>query len=123
MSLKPPIQAISRASFDLIKVEKDEDLDKVIERLNLTIEYLNYIMKSLSFSANFNGYVATATIPATSSVKIQHFLGVKPKYRLILNQTGNGVITDIPSEWTDKVISLYNNGASEVTVTLLIARE
>jgi hypothetical protein len=62
-------------------------------------------------------------IASGATVKIQHFLGVIPKWRIILRQTGNGVITDVPSEWNTKTISLKNNGAESVTISVLIARE
>ena len=62
-------------------------------------------------------------ILAGSTLGIQHFLGVIPKWRIILRQTGNGVITDVSSEWNTKTISLKNNGAEDVTLTVLIARE
>lgn len=113
-----------RSGEDLEKAEDNADLSKVIFILNKTIESYRNFNKSLSIQSSFNGYIATnVVIPATSSVKIQHFLGVLPKWRIVLRQTGNGVITDIPSEWNDKVISLYNNGSVSVTLTVFIARE
>lgn len=97
-----------------------EELQRV---LNALVDSFISISTRISFDSNFNAYIAEVKIPASSSLKIQHFLGVKPKYRIILRQTGNGVITDNPLDWTDKVISLRNNGAEEVALTVLIARE
>ena len=108
---------------DISPISEESELEKVIADVNTLINAFNFLAKSFSFEKNFNGFIAKAVIPATSELKIQHFLGVTPKYRLILRQEGNGVITDIPSGWNDKIITLYNNGAVEVTDTILIARE
>ena len=114
----------SRADFDFSTLEDDATLQELITKYNKLIKGINFLNKFLSIQSNFDGYVASeVTIPATSSVKIQHFLGVIPKWRIILKQTGNGVITDIPEEWTDKVITLYNNGAVAVKISVFIARE
>ena len=113
-----------KADLDFPQLGKDAELKDVIKNYNELVKGINFFNKFLSIQSNFDGYVATdITIPATSSVKIQHFLGVIPKWRIILRQTGNGVVTDIPSEWTDKVISLYNNGATEIVISVFIARE
>lgn len=113
-----------KSDFDLEEIEDTSELSEVIDITNKLIGKFNFLNKAISIQSNFDGFIADdVKIPATSSVKIQHFLGVKPKWRIILRQVGNGVITDIPSEWNDKVISLYNNGAVEVTLTVFIARE
>lgn len=116
---------ISRADRDFKLLDKDSSMEDVIIRFNEVVKGLNYTNKFLSIQSNFDGYIATdVTIPISSSVKIQHFLGVKPKWRIILRQTGNGVITDIPEEWTDRVISLKNNSSTEsVVISVFIARE
>jgi len=104
--------------------EVPEELAEVKERLNDLIDAFVFQSAAISIDSNFNGYIAKdVKIPATSSLKIQHFLGVIPKWRILLRQTGNGVISDIPSEWDNKTITLRNNGAEEVTISVLIARE
>jgi hypothetical protein len=119
----------NRADKDFKGVEKDAELDEVIIRFNELVKGINYTNKFLSIQSNFDGYIATdVSLPAnptgTSTVKIQHFLGVIPKWRIILRQTGNGVITDVSEEWTDKVISLKNNSTTEnVVISVFIARE
>lgn len=95
----------------------------VVDGHNKLVSAFNFISKNISLQSNFNCFIALAKIPATSSLRIQHFLGVVPKYRIILRQEGNGVITDIPSGWTSDVITLYNNGAVEVNLTVMIVRE
>lgn len=115
----------NRADKDFKTVEPDAELDEVILRFNELVKGINYTNKFLSIQSNFDGYIAqNVTIPFNSSVKIQHFLGVIPKWRIILGQTGNAVITDVPEEWTDKVISLKNNSTTEnVVLSVFIARE
>lgn len=114
------------ADLDLEKIPDDADTTKIIEITNKALDYLEFLNKFLSFG-NFNGFIAKdIIIPATSSIIIQHYLGVVPKYRIILRQIGNGVITDVnntPYDWNDKVVTLYNNGAVSVTLTVFIARE
>jgi len=114
----------SRSGEDLEKAEDDADLPKVIFILNKVIESYRNFNKSLSIQSSFDGFIAEDVVfPALTEVKIQHFLGIKPKWRMILRQVGNGVLTDITSNWDNRVISLYNNGAVEVTATIFIARE
>ena len=118
----PPRQ--NRADVDFKLLDKDAEISDVIEYFNKLVKGINFLNKFLSIQSNFDGYIANdVVIPAASSLQIQHFLGVTPKWRIILRQVGNGVISDIPEEWTDKVISLKNNGAEEVTLSVFIARE
>jgi hypothetical protein len=113
-----------RSDIDLKALKDTSSLEEVILSVNNMTTFLAFFNRSLSLQSNFDGYIAeNIVIPAASSLRIQHFLGVKPKWRIILRQVGNGVITDIPSDWDDKVISLYNNGAVQVTLTVFIARE
>lgn len=113
----------SRAGEDITPLRDDADTKDIINSFNLLADRVSFYNKLLTFS-NFNGYISSdIIIPANSSATIQHFLGVIPKYRIILKQTGNGVITDVNDEWTTKYITLYNNGAVPVTITVFIARE
>jgi len=115
---------IYRSEYEIEELEPESSLEDMVRVFNKLVTSYNFTTKSLSFQSNFDGYLAeNVKIPAASTVLIQHFLGVKPKWRIILKQEGNGVITDIPSSWTDKVIALYNNGAVEVTASILIVRE
>ena len=109
------------------KIPDDADLPKVIDLTNKALSYLDFFNKFISLQSNFGGYIAQdVAIAIGETVKIQHYLGVQPKWRIILRQTGNGVITDVnstPSDWNEKVISLKNNGTEAVVLTVLIARE
>lgn len=114
-----------RSDLDLPQIEEGSTLEEVIDAFNRLTKSISFTNKKISIQSNFDGYIAeNIQISANSSVKIQHFLGVKPKWRIILKQTGNGVITDIPEEWTDKFISLKNNSTTDsVTISVFIARE
>jgi len=113
-----------RSARDMELLSQDASLSETIEMLNRLTTSYSTLNKFISIQSNFDGYIAeNVVISSGATVKIQHFLGVKPKWRIILRQTGNGVITDIPSEWTDKVISLKNNGGEEVVLSVFIARE
>jgi hypothetical protein len=104
--------------------EVPEELAEVKERLNDLIDAFVFQSAAISIDSNFNGYIAKdVTIEAGTTLRIQHFLGVIPKWRIILRQTGNGVVSDIPQDWNDKTISLRNNGAERVIISVLIARE
>ena len=112
-----------RSDTDVRPLSYDMSQDDIIDALNKLINQFNFTNKFLSLQANFDGNISTVTIKAGTTVKIEHFLGVTPKWRVILRQEGNGVISDIPSGWTDKLITIKNNGAEDVTLSLLIARE
>ena len=100
------------------------EMEEIKTRLNDLIDAFVFQASAISIDSNFNGFIARdVTILAGETARIQHFLGVIPKWRIILRQTGNGVITDVPSEWNTKTIVLKNNGAESVTLSLLIARE
>ena len=107
----------------LRKLPDEATHESLLEAYNDTIHYLNLTLPNMSLQANFNCTISSLKIPPSSNIKIQHFLGIVPKYRLILRQEGNGVISDIPSGWTNKEIELRNNGSVEVSITVMIIRE
>jgi hypothetical protein len=113
-----------RADLELPELDtEDVTAEQVVNSINRMANYLNFLTKNISLQSNFNCYIAQVSIPATSNVAVQHFLGVVPRYRIILRQEGNGVISDIPSGWTTDVITLRNDGAVAVKITVMIVRE
>jgi stringent starvation protein B len=115
-----------KSDFDIEKIEEGTSLEDCITIINKAFNRLEFFNKSISFQSNFNGYIAeNVKIPAGATSRIEHYLGVTPKNRIIFRQTGNGVVTDVNSvsDWNNKVISLKNNGAEEVVLTVFIARE
>lgn len=106
------------------KLFTQDGLDKVIEKVNELLDNQNSLATKLSLRRNFDGeIIEKIVIPAGVEKDIPHKLGNKPKHRIILNQEGNGVISDIPSGWNQYKIKLKNNGAVSVTLTIMIVRE
>ena len=114
----------TRSAKDLRPLEADADIADIVTALNDTITYINAFNKLTSLQSSFDCYMAKdVKITAGASIKIQHFLGITPKWRIILRQEGNGVISDIPSGWNTEYITLKNNGAETVTISAMIVRE
>lgn len=113
----------TRTSFEIRELEVGSDLSTVVEEYNEMVKYINFITKQFSLQSNFDGQVIETTIPATTNKRIPHRLGIVPKYRLILRQEGNGLLSDIPLEWTDKFVTIRNNGAVQVKATILLLKE
>lgn len=113
-----------KSDKDMTLLKDTASVEEIISSVNDMANFLSFFTRSISFQSNFDGYIAeNVDIAIGATVNIEHFLGVKPKWRIILRQVGNGVISDIPSDWSDKVISLKNNGAEAVTISVFIARE
>lgn len=92
--------------------------------LNELISGFNFLQKKVSLTSNFDGQIIDGIEFAIGEEKvITHKLGVIPKFRIILRQEGNGVISDIPSGWNNFSIKLKNNGAVAVTATIMLVRE
>lgn len=108
---------------DYINKQNPEYLTEIQDKLNYFMKEFSSFSKTLSFQNNFDGYIASVTFPASSTIQIQHFLGVTPKWRVVLRQEGNGVLSDISSGWNDTFITMKNNGTEVVTASILIARE
>jgi hypothetical protein len=108
---------------DYVNTNSQQYLTDLQDKLNYFMKEFSNFSKSLSFQNNFDGYIASVTFPASSSVKIEHFLGVTPKWRVVLRQEGNGVLSDISSGWDSTFITMKNNGTEVVTASILIARE
>ena len=102
------------------KAVGDEDLEEFLKSYyNEMVDTVVFNLKSLSFRNNFQSQVFDKIeIPATSTIKVYHGLGVAPLYRLILGNTGNGAITD--GEFTDRYIELRNRGSVAAIVKLVI---
>lgn len=82
---------------------------------------LDSALNNLTLADNFNASIKEVTIPAGATIDIPHGLSIVPKYRIILRQEGNGLITDDQtSPWNDKTISLKNNGVVNVNLTVMI---
>lgn len=72
----------------------------------------------LGLVENFEGYrVNDLTIGAGATAQITNPLPFIPSARIIVRQTGNGVITD--GIWDVKTLRLMNNGAVPVTISVI----
>ena len=89
---------------------------------NSMVKDLNSLVRNFPVSG-LNGQLVEVILPASAEVRISHSLKIIPKYRLILGQTGNSVITDVKEKWTRDYITLKNNAAVEVFLILMIIRE
>jgi hypothetical protein len=113
-----------RSSKDIPYLSKDETEETRLRSLNDLIDQINYLSKSLSLKANFDGQIIeNIQFSAGETKTIPHSLGVLPRYRVILRQEGNGVLDDIPSGWNKYQIKLRNNGAVSVIATIMLLRE
>ena len=87
--------------------------------LALVVRELANGLQNLDFSNNFNSFQTTVTIPATSEAEIRNELNFIPEKYMIVNQTGNGLITKGTTDWSTDYVYLYNNGAVSVTATII----
>lgn len=99
-----------------------DDLNDLTDKYNDLVDDLNTGLSRLKLEENFESYKTQVTIPATSELKIPHNLGGVPSDRLILRQSGNGLVVDGPTDWDENNIYLRNEGLVSVTITVLILR-
>jgi hypothetical protein len=107
---------------DLKEIPDRSELPDVIASHNELIREFNFANKNVTLEESFNCEILEVVFPASSNVVIYHKLGIRPKYRLILRQEGNGVLTDVPSGWNQFQILMTNNGAVQVTATIMLVR-
>jgi hypothetical protein len=103
----------------------DEDItlkDFLDQYYNLTIDDLNAYFQTLSLSKHFDSQLLEdIEIPASTTVRIEHRLEAIPKYKIIVKQSGGGLITD--GDYAQNYIELINNGASTATISVIIFKE
>lgn len=76
-------------------------------------------LRHLSLGDNFQSFEQVVEIAATTELSIRNQLTNIPKKYIIVDQTGNGLITRGTSEWSNDYLYLYNNGAVTVTATII----
>jgi hypothetical protein len=100
---------------NLDKFFSEENYGKLIDRLNT-------VMSNLTM-ANLGAEIRTVTIPAASTISLNHNLKVTPKYKIILRHIGPQELDDSSTPWTDSAIYLRNRDATtEITATIAILR-
>lgn len=92
------------------------------EQMNQFADLFNQGIYKLSLENIDGQIISDIIILAGAELGIGHNLQSIPKYRIILRQSGNGLITDGPTPWTNKEIYLKNNGASDVILTIFLMR-
>lgn len=87
--------------------------------LNSAMRELYIGLHGLDFRENFRSFTWTGTLAASETRQIPHPFGAEPSGMLIFKQVGNGLIDASATKWTNDVVYLRNNSASnsvELTV-------
>lgn len=108
----------------LAKLSSLATIDDIINQHNELIDSFNFLVTKISLSENFDGQIIENIVFSAGEDKvINHKLGKTPKFRFILRQEGNGVLSDTPSGWNANQIKIMNNGSVSVTATIMLLRE
>lgn len=99
-------------------------LEDVIEwvqnELNSVMRELFIGLSKLRLQDNFNSYSVELTLQPTEVRQISHPFREIPSGYIIFKQVGDGVIDASETSWTNEVVYLRNNSASNVvTVTAI----
>lgn len=86
------------------------------------VNLMNTFIRSVGLENMQGQILENILLPAGQSVRVSHSLKVTPKYRIILRQNGGGAIIDGDDLWTDRDVSLKNDGGSDATVSLFLIR-
>jgi hypothetical protein len=89
----------------------------ILDRIN------HWIVDGISLSRGLKGQIITISLAPNESKVVNHGLRTTPRYRLILKQVGNAVITDVDSAWTDRTVGFLNNSTNAVTITIKLMLE
>lgn len=93
------------------------------ENYNGLVDLLNTAFRELTVDNWASQVISDVLVPASSEIKLSHNLKTVPLYRIILRQTSaNALITDGIDNWTDKYITLKNQGAANTIITVIIMR-
>lgn len=93
-----------------------------LQTMQQLIKELSTGLRRLTFGNNFESFEVDVEIPTTSEVSVRNQLTFRPTKYIIVSQSGNGLITKGPTDWTDNNLYLYNNGASDVEATIIFFR-
>lgn len=79
-------------------------------------------LRKLNFSDNWESFEKDIEIDATSSIEIRNELQFIPSRYIVVDQTGNGLITRHTTAWSSDYLYLYNNGSVSVTATVIFLK-
>ena len=97
------------------------NLERIKDIVNLTRQ-LAVGLRDLTFADNFASTEIAVTIAAGVESRIRHSLQVVPTRYIIVNQEGNGLVTNGSTANTTNHLYLLNNGAVSVTITVVILK-
>lgn len=113
--LRSFIRQVSRGFSGRQRPEKTTE--GLLDRLN------DMISDGFDLNSGLSGEIIEVSLAASETKRVSHGLGKVPKYRIILRQTGNGLVTDHNPFWTDKTVGFVNNSANPITLTIKIMLE
>lgn len=94
-------------------------LSWIIGDLNSVMRELYIGLSGLTFGENFKSYTWTGTLSTSETLQIPHPFGKVPSGYVIFKQVGNAVVDASTTAWTNEVVYLRNNSASN-TVELTV---
>ena len=96
--------------------------DYLKNQLAASMKEMVWGLSKLNFIDNFDSFQAEATIASGSEASVRNKLGVIPSGYLILRQSGDGVIIDGDTPWTNQLVYLKNTGGSDAKVKVIFLR-
>lgn len=106
---------------ELLLLMGEVDDKRLKEVFNDNMIEITTTLRHLSLYNNFDSNIIDKVIiPSGETARVPHNLRAVPENRLILRQTGNGVISD--GSFTENYIELINHGPDEVTLKVAILK-
>lgn len=88
--------------------------DEVMDRMN------ELLRDGFSLESDIKGEILTVLLAPNETKIMPHGLRTTPLYRLILRQTGNGVVTDVDVAWTEQTVGFKNESANSLVLKIKI---
>lgn len=112
--------SLNRNIIELSEIDENlEDISDIIKNINRNTTEINFILRALAIS-NLDGELLQLSIGAGDTKRISHKLGITPKYRLILAQSGGGVIKD--GNFTANYVEFTNDGADTANIVVKLLK-
>lgn len=96
-------------------------IEDFLPEFNNAVDDINYNFDHFTILNNNSQLLEDIEIGAGLGVTTAHRLGVVPKYRIIAKQVGNGLVTD--GNFNSSNVTFINNGASSVTISVILFKE
>lgn len=95
-----------------INLERIQDLISLTRRLAV-------VLRTMDFINNFDSFETEISITAGAETRILNALDSIPTKYIIVDQTGNGLVTRGNTDWNSNNLYLKNNGANDVTIKVI----